>query len=138
MSLSVADAGRLYDYAVEHPSFYIPDACRDLDWRVNRCRRAISQMRRILAGDEINLVCFQEGFGAPKRYELVGNVEDARPWVAVRLRALESQLDTVHSVARSLENATDGRTTTGKRARLIRRHVGRLIEDFAELDGRLL
>ncbi len=137
MSIAVARAGHLFDYSVEHPEgWLVPDACRHFKWSQSQLARAIRALRLILGTDEINLVCHQRGFGEPKLYTLVGDLERARPWAVVQLRGLESRLDSILAISRSLVNATDGRTTEGRKARLIVKHVTRLMEDFAELEGR--
>lgn len=138
MARAVAHAGDLFDYAAGKPNgFEALQACRELGITLDQFRRAVRALRKILASDEINLVCSSQGFGQPTRYELVGNLERAQPWIRVRYATLESQLETVLSVSSSLVNATDGRTIPGRKARLIHRHVGRLIEDIADLEGRL-
>lgn len=138
MAKAVAYAGELFDYAAEKPNgFEKLRACQTLGITPDQFNRAVRSLRSILATDEINLVCISQGFGQPMRYELVGNLERAQPWIKVRYAALESQLETVLNVSASLVNATDGRTIPGRKARLIHRHVGRLIEDIADLEGRL-
>lgn len=139
MGLDTARAGELFDYSVVQPEGYEAKQAEDeLQWTHAQFTRAVRQLRRILGSDdEINLICTNQGFGAPMLYQLVGDIERAGPWVTTRLRALESQLETVHSVAASLARGTDGRTVQGKKARLIHRYVGRLREDLGDLDGQL-
>ena len=134
--IAVARAGLLFDYAAEQAEgFLAQDALDELDLTRDQFRRAARTLRLILANDSINLICLQQGFGEPKRYHLVGTLDKAGPWVRQRMRGIESQLETVLAVSSSLVNSTDGRTVDGKKARLINRHVGRLVEDLGELDG---
>ncbi len=138
MGVTTVRAGELFDYAVEQPEgFESSDVCLELGWNKHQFEKAARQLRRILADDEINLVCANQGFGKPSRYELVGDMNRAGPWIAGRLRSMESQLETVYNVSKSTINGSDGRTVDGKKARLINRHVGRLREDLADLDGQL-
>lgn len=96
----------------------------------------VSQLRRILAAeaDTINLICTPQGSREPWLYELVGTYEDAAPWSQNRVGDLETRLVTIHSVASTLVNATDGRTVGGRKARKIRRTITRLIEDLADIN----
>lgn len=138
MAITVARAGDLFDYAVACPNgFEARQACRELNLNYHQFGRAVRALRKILADDDINLICKGQGFGQPSRFELVGDLLRAGPWVSGRLRSLESQLETVLNVSTSLMNGSDGRTIEGKKARLINRHVGRLVEDLGDLDGQL-
>lgn len=138
MGQTSARAGELFDYAVTKPNgFEKRQACRELNLKPDQFDRAVRALRSILAGDEINVICNSQGFGQPKRYHLVGDLERAQPWISVRYKALEGQLQTVLNVSSSLVEATDGRTLEGRKARLIHRHIGRLIEDIGDLEGRL-
>lgn len=138
MSATTSRAGLLFDFSVEHPEGWeTREVCAHFEWTRDHLAKAIRSLRLILSGDEINLICTSQGFGQPKRYRLVGDVERATPWINQRIKGMESQLETVHAVASSLVNATDGRTVAGRKARLVDRHVGRLIEDIGDLDGRL-
>jgi hypothetical protein len=138
MPATVAQAGLLFDFAADKPDgFLATEACDEFGWSIHQFYRAARVLRKILATDSINLVCVQQGWGEPKRYHLVGTLEKAGSWVSHRMRGVESQLETVLAVSTSLVNASDGRTIEGKKARLISRHVGRLVEDIGELDGRM-
>lgn len=137
MSVTVTRAGLLFDYAAVHPEFYATDVCEEHGWSSGQFGKAARALRLILATDSINLICLQQGFGKPKLYSLVGTLEKAGPWVHERMRGIESQLETVLAVSSSLVNSSDGRTVSGKKARLVARHVGRLIEDLGELDGQI-
>src|SRR6516225_3921541 len=120
MAASTAKAGVLFDYSVGKPEgFEAAIAETDLQWTHRVFTRAVRSLRLILGADDINLICTPQGFGKPMLYQLVGNLEKAGPWVAGRLRSLESQIETVYSVSTSLANGTDGRTVEGKKARLI-------------------
>jgi len=133
---AVGRAGILFDHAAGAPEGFLAlDVCKQHEWSRSQYARAV---RRILASDSINLITISQGFGKARLYHLVGTLEKAGPWVAERMRGLESQLETVLAVSNSLVVASDGRTIAGKKARLTQKHVTRLLEDFAEVDGRLL
>lgn len=138
MSAVVARAGRLFDFAADKPDgFVVQDVLDDLEFTRAQFYKAVRALRLILADDSINLICDQQGFGAPHTYRLVGTFEKAGPWVRQRMRGIESQLESVLAATSSIVNASDGRTLDGKKARLVNRHVGRLIEDLGDLDGQL-
>jgi len=138
MSITVTRAGMLFDYAATQPEgFLARDAMAAMQLNRDQYAKAARALRKILADDSINLICLSEGFGQPKRYHLVGTLEKAGPWIQVRMRGIESQLESVLAVSSSLVNATDGRTVEGKKVRLVKRHVGRLVEDLGELDGQI-
>jgi hypothetical protein len=130
-------AGRLFDYAVGQPTFTNRQAMAGLEIKhLATFNQAARRLRLILGEDDINLVCTPQGEGEPWLYELVGNLENAGPWVRNRLRDLEARIETQHAVSRSLVTATDGRTVEGRKARLFAKTLGRLQEDLAELsDG---
>lgn len=95
---------------------------------------AIRELRLLLGDtDEINLICDPQGSRERWLYRLVGNLDGSRRWVANRLGDTESRLRTMQSIADSLVSATDGRTLDGRRARLIRKALVRLVEDLDEL-----
>jgi hypothetical protein len=138
MVATVTRAGMLFDFAAEQAEgFLATEAEADLGFTHAQFAKATRALRLILADDSINLICLQQGFGKPKRYHLVGTFEKAGPWVRERMRGIESQLESVLALSTSLVNASDGRTTEGKKARLVARHVGRLVEDLGEIDGRI-
>ena len=128
----------LFDLLVSSPDgLTVPDIRETLSWRENHAREAIHDLRLILGEvDEINLVCDPcEGRG-PWLYRLVGTTEDADQWTQIRMRDIDSRMVTVHSLGRSLVRATDGRSSTGKKARLLERTFRHLIEDMEALaDG---
>ena len=136
----------LWDFAVAHPEgFTWADVRDETDAHGNPCHPwaqersgffAVTRALRITigAGDSINLVCEPQGSGELWRYRLVGTYEAARPWNANRLGDIEARLETIAGVSRSLVAATDGRRVDGRKARLIAKTVGRLVEDLAELN----
>jgi hypothetical protein len=136
---SIEKINRLFDYAVSHPDgFTYVDIQADLRWRRKELLKVVKGLRSLLGSiDQINLVCDPTGPGQPWSYRLVGTVKDAQPWTANRLGDAETRLTTIRSVASSIAAGTDGRTTDGKRARLIKRALTRLLEDLADVNGQL-
>lgn len=111
----------------------MPDMCEQLDWPIWRGHRAKTLIRRVCAEtDTINLVCEPAGFG-PWLYLLVGTLEDATTWVTIRLHDTESRLATMQNVMASLVRASDGRSTDGRKARMLERTFRHLIEDLEAL-----
>lgn len=128
------DAGELYDYAVDTPDgFTYRQACAKFGWSRKRFRQVVATVRTMLAGDEITLVCESAGACEPWVYRLVGNYEDAEPWLKGRVGDLETRLRTIHNVSLPLVNATDGRTVDGRKARTVERSVRHLLENLADI-----
>jgi hypothetical protein len=125
----------LFDYVVKKANgFTIPEAVNDLDMRREHVRLAVYDLRRVfLADDQINIVCQPENGRAAWTYRLVGTQEQAEFWTRNRTDDAETRLVTIASVCRSIVNATDGRSSDGRRARIILRHVERAREDLAEI-----
>lgn len=137
--LTTEKINRLYDYAVAAPDgFTIEDVRRDLGWRRSDFNHVVNRLRKMFGTDDINLVCSPQGMNEPWLYKLVGNTDETKVWQDNRLGDAEERINTIRSIARSTVNMTDGRTTEGQRARIIDRSLGRLLEDLAELSGKLL
>ena len=129
--------GRLFDYAVAHAEgFTYQDVERDLKWRRNEFGKVANRLRAMLGNDDrINLICEpQQTSSDPWIYKLVGNLQAAQPWNGNRIGDCESRIMTMHAVLSSIVSGSDGRTKEGRRARIMHRALGRLIEDLAELD----
>lgn len=124
----------LWDYALAHPDgFTRYDIADDLGWTNTDLSHIARHLRMFFADDEITLTATPQGKGAAWLYQLVGNVEDAAPWSRNRLMDAETRLQTMHAVAQSLVNATDGRTMEGRRARIMEKALRRLNEDLIDL-----
>lgn len=133
-------AGLLFDYAVVHPDgFTNVEAMEDLEWSLRYFNEAVRDLRLILAGDSINLIADPAGEREPWIYRLVGTFTDARAWSSNRLRDMEARLETIQAVAFSIVGSTDGRTTDGRKAKLIVAVVGALREQLHAMNdqGRL-
>lgn len=123
----------LYDLAADRPDgFTVTDVHQELGWPYGHIRMAIRDLRLLMEDDTISLVCDPQGKGERWLYRLVGTLEEGSPWIANRERDMLSRLQTVHAVASSIVNATDGRTITGRKAALTKRIVGRLLEDLSD------
>lgn len=133
---SVEKVNELWDFAVSHPDgFTWADAAERFAWAKDRPGffAVVRRLRLTLGGDTINLVCTPQAPGELWLYTLTGTYEAARPWNANRLNDLEKRLETIAHVSKSLVAATDGRTVDGRKARLISKTVGRLVEDLEEM-----
>lgn len=124
----------LYDYAVAHPEGFTKyDFMRERDLTLDQLDRAIRKIRQVFADDDITLICEPSAPHQPWTYRLIGNVEGASPWARNRLADAETRLSTLSAVARTLVNATDGRTVDGRRARAMHKSFSRLMEDLDDL-----
>jgi len=118
-------AERLFDFAVAHPDgFTYLEAMPAVDLTDNPSGRnrfydVVRRLRQTLGGGDVNLVCDSQGKGEPYLYRLVGTHAEAEGWASNRLRDLDSRFDTSLNVARSIQAATDGRSTDGRKARRI-------------------
>lgn len=133
---SAEKIGRLFDYAASKPEgFTYQDVEKELGWKRPEFTK-VHRMLRLMLGndDQINLVCDPQGSNEPWLYRLIGDVDGAREWIGNRLRDSESRIGTIRSVCMSLVKATDGRTSDGRRARIMDKGLGRILEDLAELD----
>ncbi len=129
-------ANRLFDFACEQPNgFTREEGMAEIGGGRSDFTRALRDVRVALGEDEINVVSEPRGASESWRYRLVGTWDEAAPWAGRRTENICAQLTTVYSVAGSIVAATDGRTFDGRRARLVRKVVGRLVEDLAELRG---
>lgn len=134
MSIKDTRAGLLYDYAVTRPEgFTYKDIDREFRWDRHRFLGVVRRLRSILGAEDITLTCTPGRSREPWVYQLVGTYDAARPWATNRVGDLESRLQTIHHVAQSLTNGSDGRTLEGKKARLIERTVRHLVENLADL-----
>jgi len=109
------------------------DAYRKWGWDRNYFFKVVHVLRLNLAGEDATVTCEQEETSAPWVYRLTGDPEAIQAWHANRLLDAETRLETIKRVAESAVHATNGRTTTGRRARKVFKAVGRLMEDLQEL-----
>jgi hypothetical protein len=106
-------------------------------WPPQRVSRMIGKLRRSLADSDWTVIAEAVGPQQPWMYRAVDSYDDAAWWVDNRLGDAETRFTTLHAVAKSLVSATDGRTVEGRRARIMERHSTRMMEDLADLEGRL-
>lgn len=134
MSRRVERMEKLFDLAAFNADgFTVEDAAAALGCSPQLVSTAIRDLRSFLADDSINLICEPAGFLAPWVYRLVGNFDEARGWTANRIGDAEARLLTLQAVATSVLTGTDGRTIEGKRAKIMVKALGRLVEDLGEL-----
>lgn len=134
-SLAITRAEQLFDYAISKPDgFTRPEACIDLEMTWPEFNSAVHRLRKILGYDDITLVCDPAGMRQPWTYRLSGELDSGSAWVSNRLRDSEARFTTIENVVKPLVSATDGRTTEGRRARVILRAVTRLREDLSDIE----
>jgi len=125
-------AHELFDYLAARPDGVTMAAiCHHFGWKRVATNEALRALRLILAdGDSITVVSEPDTPSAPWLVRLVGTYDDARWYVTNRLGDLEARIETQVGVARSLEAATDGRSTEGRKARMIRSTLSHLVEQL--------
>lgn len=135
--LSAADTRRdmLFDLAVARPEgITVEDMMHEFEWGHHEANDAIRSLRMFLGEfDSINFPCDPQGPGKRWIYRLTGSLDDAKPWVANRLGDGESRLRTMHAMMASIVQSSDGRSSDGRRARLIETGLRHLIEDLDNL-----
>ncbi len=125
---------KLFDYLADRPDGATMDEIAAvLDVTHRKAKRVVRELRLFLGGDSINLTADPQGSGEPWLYRLVGDVDNARAWVANQWRHAESRLETMIAFTESLLNATDGRSLEGRKARVLNRHLVRAKEDLTEI-----
>lgn len=104
---------------------------------VDHTGHIVQMLRDELADDTINVPCDPDPANprGPHLYRLVGSMDAASPWLARRVLYCERAIRTTHAIASSLTNGLDGRSKQGRRARLLKKGLGRLIEDLDELNN---
>ena len=127
-------AAQLYDLVVASPEGLKGSEMMALlacnKWQLDK---AIFDVRRVFAADEINLVADPGKVREEWTYQLVGNLDGSRWWVTNRVGDVEIRVATVVAILGSIHNAVDGRTLDGRKINLYMRHLGRLMEDLAQL-----
>lgn len=94
-------------------------------------RDAIHYHRNYLSTEDGALVV--KTVGLSWVYSMTAEHEEIAEWLAFRERSVDTQLKTLLAVSETAVKVTRGNTIAGKRARLERKLIGRLVEDIAEL-----
>jgi hypothetical protein len=129
-----ANRDALYDLLADTPAgVTIDQIMGSLEVNHRTAKEAVHDLRELLGEDEINVPATPRGERERWLYQLVGTLDGCREWVANRIGDTETRLRTIQSVMRSLVNATDGRTTDGRRARIIETALRHLVEDLDNL-----
>ena len=128
-------AGALVDYArVHRRKFTAAQAAKELGVSVSWITKAIKIVRDIRVGDTSTLVCHPQGRGLPWLYQLTRGPADFHWYQDYKLRDEETRMETSYHMAKTHRNvAPDARTIEGKRAKLMEKALGRLLEDLADL-----
>ena len=126
---------QLFDLLVASPAgVTIEDMMGVYGWTHAQANTTIRELRRYLGDiDSVNLPCEPQGQNERWVYRLVGNLDDVRGWVANRVKDSESRLRTMNAMLSSIVAATSGRTTEGRRARIMEKALRRLVEDLDDL-----
>lgn len=125
----------LWDHLVSEPAgITVDDMIATHGWSHHQANVAIHDLRAFLGDtDTVNLVCEPQGGGERWLYQLVGSLDGVRGWVANRVGDTETRLRTMESMMHSIVQGTSGRTTEGRKARLMDKALTRLVEDLDDL-----
>lgn len=130
-------ADELIEYAKAHPQgFTWVETYHDLGIERGHFYYVVRLARLKLAADDMTLVCEPQGLD-PWEYRLVGRLDDARPWVRNRVRDTDARVRTMSAVMDSCVHASSGRTSEGRKARVLRRGFARIVEDLDEIEGKV-
>lgn len=125
---------RMWDFLVGRPEgATIVELAADQELPVRNTQDVVQALRDLLGGgDTINVVCDRDPDTPNGRwiYRLVGTPDGSREWQANQLAHLERRLITSEDIATSMVEATDGRTVQGRKARVIKLHMSRCLEDL--------
>ena len=129
--------GRLFDHMVMTPQgATIEDIAEALECSYDLAVQTVRDLRLFLGEDNTaNLTCNAQGAKERWLYKLVTDLEDHREWISNRIAVTHSRLKTMNSMLDSAVTATDGRSLEGRRARVMHRQLGRLLEDLAEIEA---
>lgn len=136
-------AGEIFDVLPRHPKkgISISELMDELECSRHQLDRGIHRARHILEDDKINVVCHPNGLRKPWLYVLIQGEKIVNPehstWMYSRLGDLHTRERTISAVAQTAVNDTDGRTKTGKCARLIANHLKHGIEQQELIQGLL-
>lgn len=127
----------LFDYLAEQPDgVTIDDIATHHSVTVNHARDLIQGLRDVLGdSDTINVPCDPNPDDPNGRwlYRLVGTMDDVQAWAGNRIGDTERRIRTQFSVIASVAAGADPRSMDGRKARLMKKALGRLLEDLDEL-----
>jgi hypothetical protein len=135
-------AWSLLKFAKARPAgFTNEDAMAHFGWPLAQFNIAVHDLRRLLAedGDTVFLPCEPQGHREDWRYWLADGraVVDAElsEWRPNRIHDTETRVITLEAGLRVAQVSTRGNTKIGRKARVMRKQLGRLVEDLAEIDA---
>jgi hypothetical protein len=124
---------QLFDYAVATTTMTIHDIAAELDVPIRVANEAVHDLRIFLGDfDSMNFPCEPDpdDLNGPWLYRLAGTLDDVRLWATNRVGDAETRLRTIQAMLTSIVRATDGRTTEGRRARVMETALRHLVEDL--------
>lgn len=106
----------------------------------DRAKNAVRKLRMVFADQEIWLTCDPQGLREPWLYRLVGGkvMVDATEtgWFDNRIRDTETRVRTEVASMSSAEVNTSPDTVEGRKARVLKRGLSRMVEDLDEIEWR--
>lgn len=130
-------AGILFDLLADR-DMSTTDILTKTGWDNSTLSAAVQRLRDTLRDGDITVPCDPQGSREPWLYQLMSGKyvvdEESTGWVPNRVKDTERRIRTMTSVLQTAVNATDGRSTLGRKAKVMLRHLERVIEDLAFLD----
>jgi hypothetical protein len=125
----------VWDHLVSHPEgATINQMMEALGYQDNEVRGAIFDLRHFLGDfDSINVPCDPAGHREQWIYRIVGTLDEVRGWSANRVRDAETRVRTMQAMLSSIVRATSGRTTEGRKARMMETALRHLVENLDNL-----
>lgn len=129
--------GNLFDFLAEHPDgVTIGQIAVELGTSVMNARYIVQGLRDALGDDDtINLPCDPDPANpkGPWLYRLVGTYDGIERWSTNRILDTERRLQTQLAMVTSVANGAKANTIEGRKARIMRKALTRLLEDLEEI-----
>jgi hypothetical protein len=125
---------RLFDGLADAPQGWtIHEIVKYLDVPPDVAYQVIRGLR-LLLGDTDQINCVYRKDGHQRRYVLVGNLDDAKERLDIRLATYLANFETEVAILESIAAGSDGRTREGRKARFVLLHFKRLQEDLTDIE----
>jgi hypothetical protein len=127
------DLAMILDQDLEDTAMTFQEIRDDILGVPNRVARVAIAHHRLNVSDHGKALILQHlGSSQSPLYVVTGDPVAIRRYAAFRIHDAEARLETTHGCVRGAVRITDGRSSEGRRARLIEKHTGRLLEDISD------
>ncbi|MCL2393046.1 MAG: hypothetical protein FWC87_00035 [Acidimicrobiaceae bacterium] len=133
----MSDLDDLLAFARGNPGgFDWEDVEVNLGWPRYRFAKTVPLVRQYLKTTNMALPCTPQRGRGPWTYKLTSEQKLPQAWVNNRFFDMDSRLSTMLATGQSMVNATKdaAKSKDGRRARVIVKGVGRLLEDLREIE----